>query len=241
MITSASRSPARWPKRPVPLTPEQERVREQFVALWHRRLPARYGRLERFNHGSVSGLPVRPGSRTLEVGAGLGAHSRFEDLSRQEYYCVEYREAFCQALRARFPPGRVVCASIEERQPWHDGFFDRVVAVHVLEHLRNLPAALDEIRRLLRATGHFDVVVPCEGRLAYALARKVSAERLFRSHFHMDYTPIIRNEHVSSFDEVVAEVRSRFAITWRRFFPLPIPVATANLCMAFRATPRPRS
>ena len=37
-----------------------------------------------------------------------------------------------------------------------DGFFDRSIAVHVLEHLPNLPAAIREVYRLLdRERGEF--------------------------------------------------------------------------------------
>ena len=140
---------------------------------------------------------------------------------------------------AFLPADRVRHGDIEQRQPWPDGFFDRVVAIHVLEHLRNLPLALAEIRRLLKPDGSFDVVLPCEGGLAYALARKVSAERLFRRRFRMDYTPIIRNEHVSTLDEIVVELRRMFDVDTRFFFPLRVPIGALNLCVAFRLAPRP--
>lgn len=228
-----------WPKHPPVLTAEQERAREAFVAAWHQQLPTRYRGIERFNHGSVSRLPVKNGSTTLEIGAGMGAHSKFEDLTRQQYYCLEYRRAFCDELLKLFPADRVRHGDIEQRQPWPDGFFDRVVAIHVLEHLRNLPLAVAEIRRLLKPDGCFDVVLPCEGGLAYAVARKVSAERLFRRRFGMSYTPIIRNEHVSTLDEIVRELERVFNVSARFFFPFRLPIGALNLCVAFRLVPRP--
>jgi SAM-dependent methyltransferase len=238
MTAASSPRASRWPKRPPPLSPDQERAREAFVAVWHQELPTRYALIERFNHGSVSRLPIKDGSNTLEIGAGLGAHAKFEDLERQNYYCLEYREEFCKELRNAFPADRVVCGDIEQRQPWPDHFFDRIVSIHVLEHLRNLPAALTEIRRLLKVDGTFDVVLPCEGGLAYSLARRVSAERLFRQRFGMDYGPIIRNEHVSTLDEILEELERGFQVRVRSFFPLHIPVSAVNLCVAFRLVPR---
>jgi SAM-dependent methyltransferase len=237
-MKDATLAEPRWPKRPPRLTPEQERAREAFMALWHQHLPARYSVVERFNHGFASGLPVADGSRTLEIGAGLGAHSKFEDLTRQDYYCLEYREEFCQELLKQFPNDHVRCGDIEGRQDWTDGYFDRIVAVHVLEHLRNLPAALVEIRRLLKPDGVFDVVLPTEGGLAYSIARKISAERLFRQRFRMDYTPIVRNEHVSTVDEVLEEIVRLFEVRVRSFFPLRIPILTLNLCVGLRLVPR---
>ena len=238
-VSATAHDTNRWPKRPPVLTLEQERAREAFMAVWHKQLPTRYGAIERFNHGFVSKLPVKDSSTTLEIGAGIGAHSKFEDLTRQEYYCLEYRQAFCDELLKLFPPDRVRHGDIERQQPWPDGFFDRIVAIHVLEHLRNLPSAVTEIRRLLKSDGSFDVVLPCEGGFAYSIARKISAERLFRKRFGMDYTPIIRNEHVSTFQEIVEELKRAFHIRARSFFPLRVPISTLNLCVAFRLVPRP--
>jgi SAM-dependent methyltransferase len=238
MSQERSQRATTWPKRPPVLTREQEQAREAFMAAWHEHLPQRYGLIERFNHGSVSKLPIKDHSVTLEIGAGLGAHSKFEDLARQDYYCLEYREAFCRELEKIFPPSHVHCGDIEKRQVWSDGFFDRIVAIHVLEHLRNLPAALLEIRRLLSPDGFFDVVLPCEGGLAYSIARKISAERLFRKRFGMDYTPIIRNEHVSRLEEIVDELDRFFEVRTRSFFPLGVPISTFNLIVAFRLVPR---
>jgi hypothetical protein len=96
-----------------------------------------------------------------------------------------------------------------------------------------------EIRRLLKPDGCFDAVLPCEGGLAYAVARKVSAERLFRKRFGMDYTPIIRNEHVSTLDEIVEELDRVFEVEARSFFPLRVPISTMNLCVSLRLLPRP--
>jgi SAM-dependent methyltransferase len=227
-----------WPRQPPVLTAEQERAREAFVAAWHQQLPTRYRGIERFNHGWVSRLPVKSGSTTLEIGAGMGAHSKFEDLTRQQYYLLEYRRTFCDELLKLFPADRVRHGDIEQRQPWPDGFFDRIVAIHVLEHLRNLPLAVAEIRRLLKPDGCFDAVLPCEGGLAYAVARKVSAGRLFRKRFGADYTPIIRNEHVSTLDEIVEELGRVFDVGGRCFFPLRLPISALNLCVAFRLVPR---
>lgn len=238
-MKSAGSTAHRWPKRPPHLTPEQERAREAFMAVWHQVLPSRYAAVERFNHGFVSSLPITPGAKTLEIGAGLGAHSKFEDLTRQDYYCLEYREEFCQELRKLFPIDKVTCGDIEQRQPWPDGFFDRIVVIHVLEHLRNLPAALGEIRRLMKADGAFDVVLPCEGGLAYSIARKISAERLFRKRFGTDYGPIVQNEHVSTLDDVLDELDRLFEVRARSFFPIHVPIKTLNLCLALRLTPRP--
>jgi SAM-dependent methyltransferase len=223
-----------WPKNVPALTPEQEAAREAWMLLWHEQLPNKYGVAEKFNHGFVAELPVAPGTRTLEIGAGIGGHIEHEDLTRQEYNVLEMRDEFCARLAELLPPGQVHQGSIEERQPFADGSFDRLIAIHVLEHLPNLPAALDEAARLLKRGGYFDVVLPCEGGLAYSFARAISSKRMFESHFHMSYDPIIRAEHVNQLWEVNQELFKRFKPVVRKHFPLVVPVDTANLFVGYR-------
>lgn len=224
----------RWPKQPGVLTAAQERDREAFMLAWHETLPKNYGFVEAFNQGYVAKLDVPPGSRTLEIGAGIGAHLAFEDLEAQDYYVIEFREEFCRRLEQLLPADHVICGSIEERQPLPDGSFDRIIAIHVLEHLRDLPRALEEISRLLRPGGMFDVVLPTEGGFAYEVARKISAERMFRQRFRSDYTPIIRNEHVNTFEEVRSLMTALFTVESSRYFPGVLPGPELNVCAGFR-------
>jgi SAM-dependent methyltransferase len=225
---------AAWPKTPPPLSAEQLRAREQYMLLWHQQLPRKYAAIERFNHGFASQLPLPAAGRTLEIGAGLGEHARFEDLSRQQYWFLEYREEFCEALRRRYPLAKVIQGDIHQRQDLPDAYFNRVVAIHVLEHLLNLPLAVAEIDRLLADDGFFDVVIPCEGGLAHSLGRKISAERLFRREFRMDFTPIRKNEHVSTFREIMTVLQDHFNIQKWRFFPMGVPYYQINFCAGFR-------
>lgn len=224
----------RWPKSVPPLTKEQEDAREAWMMLWHEQLPNKYGIAERFNNGFVTDLPVSPGSRTLEIGPGIGGHLEYEDLQRQDYHVLEMRDEFCKRLASRLSPSQVHRGSIEERQAFADGSFDRLIAIHVLEHLRNLPPAIAEAARLLQRGGHFDVVLPCEGGLAYSLARRISSKPMFEKHFNMSYDPIIKAEHVNQLWEVNRELSKHFRVVVRKRFPLQIPIDTANLIVGYR-------
>lgn len=225
-----------WPKTPPTLSQDQLAAREKYMKLWHEELPRKYGMIEAFNHGFVAKLPPKPGIKTLEIGAGLGSHLQYEDLTLQEYHCLEYREEFCAEIRERLPPYQVWCGDIHSSNVWPPQSFDRIIAIHVLEHLRDLPLALDRIQSLLKKDGVLDIVIPCEGGLAHTLARKISAERLFREHFKMDFTPIHLNEHVNSFGEIMELLSQSFRVETRRYFPLRIPFPNFNLCAGFRLT-----
>src|SRR5690349_5474175 len=107
-----------WPKVLPILSPEQQAAREKFMQLWHEMLPKKYGMLERFNHGYTANLSHIIGSKTLEIGAGLGEHLKHENLKTQEYYCLDYRQKFCDQLKSLLPEGRIICGDIQQKQSW---------------------------------------------------------------------------------------------------------------------------
>jgi SAM-dependent methyltransferase len=225
-----------WPKKLPPLTEEQNRINDDFVRLWHEILPRRYGLVERFNHTyPLQAAPPRKNSRTLEIGAGLGEHIEYEDLDRQEYHAVELRSIMAEAIERRFPKVHTVVADCQRRLPFPDAHFDRVVAIHVLEHLPDLPKALDEVRRVLRPEGSFAIVYPCDPGILYEFARKISAERVFRRTYGLPYGWLIRREHINSPSEIEAELAKRFRLGRRRYFPLGVPVVSLNLCVGVLA------
>lgn len=238
-------SARRWPKTPPPLTGEQQAAHDSFMKQWHEILPQRYGVVEKFNHL----FPVqntRPGfHRTIEVGAGLGEHLRYERLSPEQessYNAVELRTNMAERLRAKHPHISVIVGDCQDRLPFPDGHFDRYVAIHVLEHLPNLPACLEEAWRLLdKSRGQLLAVIPCEGGLAYHLARRISAQRDFERTYGMSYRPYVEHEHLNRPHEILAELDPYFSIETRRYFPLRfIPAVSANLCLGLALVPRQR-
>src|SRR5262249_17998671 len=138
----------------------------------------RYGLIETFNHQYPLRNRKEGWARTLDIGAGRGEHLEYESLADQEYVALELRPELADCIRSKFPRAQVVIGDIQQQLPFPDGHFDRILAVHVLEHLPDLPAALDEVRRLLRPGGQFSVLIPCDPGLAYGLARDISARRM---------------------------------------------------------------
>ncbi len=239
----ASAHTSKWPKILPPLTPEQKRISDEFMKLWHEVLPQRFGLIEKFNHN----FPVRnsrPGFlSTLEIGAGLGEHVLYEKLTPEQernYYALELRENMAAEIRRRFPKIQAITGDCQAKLPFDEGSFDRVIAVHVLEHLPNLPECIKESYRLLHKTrGQFLVVIPTEGSLAYSLARKVSAERVYKRAFGGDYSWFYKREHINLPHEILAELDPYFEIERRSYFPLPfIPAVFSNLCIGLALKPR---
>lgn len=232
----------KWPKALRPLTPEEQAVHDDFMRRWHEVLPNRYGIVDRFNHS----FPVRqsrPGFRaTIEIGAGLGEHLSYEHLSDEQeraYVAVELRENMAARLSEAHPGVQAIVGDCQKRLPFDDGSFDRYLAIHVLEHLPDLPACIAEAWRLLdKDRGQFLAVIPCEGGLAYSLARRISSQRMFERAYGMPYARFISREHINRPHEILAELAPFFTIDSRRYFPLLAPLVQANLCIGLSMSPR---
>jgi len=195
--------------------------------------PSRFGWVSRFDHT----FPVRsasPERRTLEIGAGTGTHVQFEPVG--EYVALEASDQLAVQIPKRDGLS-VVVADCEKRLPWDDDSFDRVLAIHVLEHLYNLPAALEEIARVLRPGGILCVVIPCEGGRLYSLGRRFTTKRIFEKRYMTPYEWMIRQEHCNTAREVLAELDRHFRVRTRRFFPLRVPAVDLNLVIGLELTP----
>jgi SAM-dependent methyltransferase len=233
---------SRWPKQIPELTSEQQAIADDFVHYWHEVLPKRFSVADRFGHQYVARTAPAEFTRTLEIGAGLGEHLAYETLSRaqlQNYYTIDIRENMAEGLRKAWPGVNATVGDCQKRQPFPDGFFDRIIAIHVLEHLPNLPAAIREVHRLCSPSrGLLQVVIPCEGGMAYSLARKMSAQRIFEQRYRQPYNWFIEREHINLPSEIMQELTPFFTLSRRTYFPLVIPIETVNLFIAFTMYPK---
>ena len=179
---------------------------------------------------------------TLEIGAGVGEHLTYEHLSaeqRRNYVAVELRSVMADQIARRHPDIKVHVGDCQQRLDFDDGTFDRILAVHVLEHLPNLPAAVREMHRVCnKQRGRFQVVIPAEGGLAYGFARRISSQRIFERRYKMPYAWVMEREHVNVPREIFEVLDEHFTIEHRSFFPLVVPVVNLNLVIGITLKPR---
>lgn len=230
-MTTRFQNRGQWPKELPKLTQEQQHIREDFYRLWLTRLPERYSLIERFNHRYPlrSFNEVKPPIRTLDIGAGRGTHIPFEDLDKQEYTALELRAELAEEIREKYPSVQITIGNIQERVDFPDGYFNRILAIHLLEHLPHLPRALNEIHRLLSPDGRFSVLIPCDPGAAYQLARNLSAKRMFEHRYQQSYDWFVACEHINTPEEIMQQLEKRFEIAHRTYFPLLVPAISANL------------
>lgn len=232
---------SKWPKILPPLSKEQEDIGNDFMRYWHEVLPRKYHLVDHFNHTySVKNSP-KEFLRTLEIGAGNGEHLHYENLNREQllnYYAVDIRQNMLDKIELNFPDISCILGDCQSKLEFNDDYFDRILAIHVLEHLPNLPAAVKEIHRVCnKNSGTLSVVIPCEGGLAYTLARKISAQRIFEKRYKQSYKWLIEREHINIPQEIIEELAPYFKITHSQYFPLRAPLEFCNLCIGLTLKP----
>lgn len=242
-MTEAQASHKRkWPKILPELTLEQRAISDDFMKYWHETLSSRYKIVDQFNHEYAVRTAPEGFVRTLEIGAGNGEHLGYERLTdRQEaqYVALDIRQNMLDELHKRFPRISALRADCQKRMDFQDGHFDRIVAIHVLEHLPDLPAAVREMHRLCdKAHGVLTIVIPCEGGFAYEMARRVSAQRLFERRYQQSYRWFIAREHLNRPFEIFEELSACFERVSCSYFPLGIRSTFWNLCIGACFKPR---
>ena len=97
------------------------------------------------------------------------------------------------------------------------------------------------MHRLLSKNGTFLVVIPTEGSLAYSLARKISAERVYRKRYrdtnYPSYRWFYKREHINLPNEIFEELTSYFKIEKSSYFPLKVPFLFCNLAIGLVLKP----
>jgi SAM-dependent methyltransferase len=106
-----------------------------------------------------------PGGRVLDLGCAFGHGTRKLARTHKAYGLDASPRFIARARRAAphipFTLGRA------ERLPYADGFFDGVLLLDVLEHVRRERPVLDEVYRVLKPGGVLVLSVPRKGALAW--------------------------------------------------------------------------
>ncbi|MDR1166476.1 MAG: class I SAM-dependent methyltransferase [Deltaproteobacteria bacterium] len=226
----------KWPKKVPELTAEQEAIRDDFMRSHLEAMQTKwYGFVGNFDNK----YPLKSyfaGCKTLEIGAGIGEHLNWEDYATEEYHAIEMRPELCAKIASLFPGVKTYPLDCQETLPFADDYFDRIIAIHVLEHLPDLPRALAGFYRVLKPGGKFSVVIPCEGAWAHRLARNISARRHFEKKYGQSYDWFINSEHLSRPREIIEELKRLFTLEGTRYYPLLVPIINVNLTIGLTLT-----
>src|SRR5436190_10711250 len=111
---------------------------------------------------------VPAGGRVLDLGCGRGSfpYGKFPHLR------IDALDEFA-APDPPFPAHARYRQGHAEALPYGDASFDLVITNFVMEHVRDFPAALDQIARVLAPGGHFYMAVPNARSFEDALYRSL--------------------------------------------------------------------
>lgn len=147
-----------------PLTIDITELKDRAFELSDDEYAAFYRELNsRFDQGDTDLTPASAdgvvaavvGDRVLDVACGKGYLSRRLADRHRVVGCDIALQTGDRALAHR---GFALCEASIERLPFPDGAFDTVVSTHTLEHVRDLPLVLTELRRV--AARRIVIVVP---------------------------------------------------------------------------------
>lgn len=228
----------RFPKKIQKLSLKKKNISNSFMKLWHQKLK-KFTLIENFNHNYVAkfNIVLKKNIKTLEIGAGIGNHLHYEKMLNKNYYCIEILNNMIQEIKKKFPQVTCIKGDIQKKTNFDNNYFDKIHAIHVLEHLPNLPKCIDEVYRLIKPNGIFQVVIPCDPGFLYSIARKISAERIFKKKFKIDYKWFIEREHINTPEEILFLIKNKFKIIDKKYFPFLVPSINFNLCLGLTLKP----
>lgn len=188
------------------------------------------GFLQRFSHWLAARLTSRVSGNILDIGCGKGDHFPF--MRGKNIVGFDIDGDLLAIARREYPIIPLVQGDIYQ-MPFFDDAFEGAVSVCVFEHLRDLPRACREIRRVLRPEAELVVVVPMENFL-YRLGRSLTVKRYIEKRHAVRYDQLVGEEHVNDYAAVLQALKENFHVTAVRGVPFLIPFTFCNFFMAVR-------
>lgn len=177
--------------------------------------------------------------RVIEIGAGTGEHLPFVRHTFKEYILTDIDpEALDVAKRklSQFPQNKMkfeVQEGVNLNFP--DNSFNRLVAVHVLEHIYQPHLVIKEWLRVVSDGGVISILIPTDPGLAWRLGRHLGPRKnAIEQGISYDY--VMAREHVNSCNNLLAILRHYFPTAKESWWPFPIKSIDLNLFVALHIT-----
>ena len=170
--------------------------------------------------------------RVLELGAGTGEHFGHVRHSFDEYVVSDVDAAALERARTRISAGANdkvrYLLQRGEQLDFADSSMDRLIAVHVLEHIPQPHLALREWKRVLKPGGTLSILIPTDPGLAWRLGRTLGPRRqAIAAGIAYDY--VMAREHVNACNNLIALMRHYFPSPQEHWWPLVVPSMDLNL------------
>lgn len=161
----------------------------------------------------------------LDVGCGEGYFIRFADKRFDKYTGIDISSERLKNAREKITGMQniqlMVCDA--EKTPFKNESFDAIFAADVLEHIKNLDAAIDEIYRIIKNDGELIISIPTENAF-YHLVEKITGGKSF-FHYHNS-------------KKVNTLLKRKFKLKKTRGIPFVIPIHSVNIFMVQKWMPK---
>jgi len=144
-------------------------------------------------------------SRTLEIGAGNLNHVLYEPDS--EIYDVVEALIELPEKSPRRHRIRHAYRTIDEIQ---NEKYDRIVSIAVFEHFCDLPVTVAKCGLLLASGGQMRIGIPSEGTILWRIGWGLTTGMEFRARHGLNYSVLMRHEHVNTAKEIEGVLRFFF-------------------------------
>ena len=173
-------------------------------------------RMESWMHRMVAKSKFN-GNVVLEIGAGTLNQLKYELPAQPVYDIVEpFKELYANSpylsmIRTVYDDTSHI--PIENK-------YDRIISIATYEHILNLHEVLEWTKTLLKPTGKHIVAIPNEGHLLWKIGWMCTTGLAFRLKYNLDYSVIIKHEHVNEADEIEAMLKQYYRIEKCQVFGL---------------------
>ena len=179
---------------------------------------------------------------TLEIGAGTLNHLQYETPANRYDIVEPFRNLFESSPELE----RVGKVYDDISEINDDVKYDRIVSIAAFEHICDLPKVVARSGLLLSEGGGLRVGIPSEGTILWRLGYTLTTGVEFRRKYNLDYSVLMKHEHVNTAKEIefvlryfFADVRGRVfgvarALSFYQFFECRRPVI--DRCREYLAT-----
>ncbi|MDR1398163.1 MAG: class I SAM-dependent methyltransferase [Desulfarculales bacterium] len=175
-------------------------------------------------------------SRVLEIGAGSGRHLPFIKHSFDQYILSDVNTCLLQEAKAKnsnIHKGKLRYEIQDAKNlGYDDSYFDRLIAVHVLEHIYEPHLAIQEWLRVIKNGGMLSVLIPTDPGLAWRMGRRLGPRKnALNKGIAYDY--IMAREHVNSVINLIAFLRHYISSPQKYEYWWPCPIASIDMNLFF--------
>lgn len=170
--------------------------------------------------------------KVLEIGPGYEPHLKYKKINYKEYYCLElennlnlekYYSNNFPDIKFNFYDGKKI--------NFDDGFFDRIIISHTLEHIIDFENFLNEMIRVIKKNSVISIASPCDNGILWRFGRfllKKTYHKLNKTS-EIDYNYIMAKEHVNTIFQIISVLRKNFNIQSELYLPFRIKIIDINL------------